>query len=155
MEPPFCAARLKKPYKHSFRVVRSHRAAAKNSFINVHSDWLCGSIPSSAVSLLWLQRHPDRMKDFAPSKHLQKLIITSVLSFKKELTGPRAEAQVLQVKGCFITLHYQGTGSCFQENAFHAVVLLKGVSTCLWQEFQAGTQALLFTDMGFRSHILT
>lgn len=85
---------------------------------------------------------------------LQKLIITPVLSFKKERTGSRAEAQVLQVKGWFISLHYQGTGSCFQENAFHTVVLLKGVSPCLWQEFQAGTQALLLADMGVRSHNL-
>lgn len=80
---------------------------------------------------------------------LQKLIITPVLSFKKkkkktQLTRSRAEAQVLQVKSCFISLHYQETGSCFQENAFHAVVLLKGVSTCLWQEFQGGTYSQIW-----------
>ena len=94
------------------------------------------------------------MKDFARSKHFAKANYNFVLSFKKELTRSRAKAHVLQVKSRFISLHYQGTGSCFQENAFHAVILLKGVSTCLWQEFKAGTQSLPFTDMGFRRHIL-
>lgn len=55
--------------KHTLRPAGSLRAAAMNSCTNELLDWLCSSIPSSVVSLLWLQRHPDRMKDFAPSKH--------------------------------------------------------------------------------------
>lgn len=37
----------------------------------------------------------------------------------------RAEAQVLQVKSQLIALHYQETGSCFQEDALHAATLLR------------------------------
>lgn len=126
-----------------------------SSFISVHSDLLCRPITwapefrchaSKGIQTGW--------KTLLVQNILQKLIITSVLSFKKELTTSCAEAQVLQVKSRFISLHYQGTGSCFQENAFHTITLLKGVSTCLWQEFKAGTQALPFTNTGFRSHIL-
>lgn len=160
MEPPFSAtrqtyAKLKSPYKYNSGVVKSLQAAVMSFFIGVHSDLLCWPITwapefrccvSKGIQTGW--------KTLLVQNILQNLIITSVPSFKKELTRSCAEAQVLQVKSRFISLHYLGTGSRFQENAFHTITLLKGVSACLWQEFKAGTQAPPSTNMGFRSHIL-